>query len=304
MMNTTPMYWVGDWSGQRCRLTPDRLAVIEPATDRKLSYRELDERACRLGHWLQQHLGLTAGDVVVLISENRLEALDAGLACGKTGIVLAPISHRLSSAEASLLIERLQPKAILFDDSLREFVDSLTGSAPGLPRLDFGSCDSTYARDVETTTARPIQKARSMQDPFLYIHTGGSTGLPKICRINHEQMHWNAIELLVAAVDGLGRRRELLLFPLFHIGGWNTALPILYAGGCLVMPHRFDATDSLRQIDQYAVNHFGAVEAMLRAMSASPVFDEVSLHHSRASRQRGRPAVNRRWLRFSTEVSR
>ncbi len=277
MMNTMPMNWVGDWVGQRRRMTPDRPALIEPSSGRQFTYAELDDRACRLGHWMIQTAGLRAGDVVAIISENRLEAIDAGLACGKTGVILAPVSHKLSPGEASALIDRLKPKYLLFDSGLQSFVDNLSGLVKALPSLAFGQTDSAYTKVLAASPPQPIQYARALQEPFLYIHTGGSTGLPKICRITLEQMHWNAIELLVAATDGLGRRRELLLFPLFHIGGWNTALPILLAGGCLVMPARFDVEESLGIIDQYAVNHFGAVEAMLRAMSASPAFADASL---------------------------
>lgn len=277
MMNTMPMNWVGDWVGQRRRMTPERLAVIEPASGRRLTYAELDDRACRLGHWMMQRAGLSAGDVVALVSENRLEAIDAALACGKTGVILAPVSHKLSAAEASALIDRLKPDYLLFDNNLQSFIDALYGTAEMLPRLAFGQSGSDYAQALDTSSAIPIERARAMQELFSYIHTGGSTGLPKICRITLEQMHWNAIDILVAATDGLGRRRELLLFPLFHIGGWNTVLPILFAGGCVVMPARFNAAESLQLIDQYAVNHFGAVEAMLRAMTASPAFAHASL---------------------------
>lgn len=277
MMNTMPMNWVGDWAGQRRRMTPERLAVIEPASGRELTYAELDDRACRLGNWMLQTAGLKAGDVVVIISENRLEAIDAGLACGKTGVILAPVSHKLAPAEASALIDRIKPSYLIFDRQLQPFIDRLSGVAEDLPRLAFGPTGSDYARALDASAARPVQRARALHEPYLYIHTGGSTGLPKICRITLEQMHWNAIEILVSATDGLGRRRELLLFPLFHIGGWNTLLPILLAGGCVVLPARFDAEESLQLIDQYTVNHFGAVEAMLRAMSASPAFAEVSL---------------------------
>ncbi len=277
MMNTRAMNWVGDWVGQRRRMTPERLAVIVPETGAMLTYAELDARVCRLSRWMLSSARLSAGDVIAVMSENRLETLELGLACGKTGVILAPVSHKLSPHEASALVDRLQPSYLFYDGHTQSLVNNLPGAVKSLPKFDLAQLATAKVPGDNGNAGQPIHRARSLDEPFFYIHTGGSTGLPKICQISLGQMHWNAIELVVAATEGLGRRRELVLFPLFHIGGWNTVLPILYAGGCVVMPARFEAEQSLRMIDQWSINHFGAVEAMLRAMSASVSFAEVSL---------------------------
>lgn len=271
------MDWVGDWAGRRRALTPARTAVIEPQTGRQLDYASLDERVSRLAGWMRAEAGLEAGDRIALITTNRLEAIELYLACGKLGAVLAPISHRLTAAEASELIDRLQPRWLFYDTALSGFVSELSGSAASVRHFSFSGSDSDYTVTLAGRHADRVNVPIALADPALIVHTGGSTGLPKLCVISHRQMVWNAFELLSAAVDGLGHRRELVLFPLFHIGGWNTITPILHAGGCLVLQSVFDADEALAMIETHRVNHFGAVEAMLNALSRSPRFAQTDL---------------------------
>ncbi|MEX0451491.1 AMP-binding protein [Spiribacter sp. 218] len=265
-----PMDWVGDWSGRRRTLTPDRTAVIEPHTQTTLTYRALDDRACALAARLADDYGLGPGDRLALVARNRLEALVLFLACGKIGAVLAPVSHRLAPAEIEALLQRLAPAVVATDSPVME------GLGDVLP-------PTTPVYDLDIPLTQPADGAASVNRPLspgalaMLIHTGGSTGLPKICRVSHRQMIWNAIELLVSAPESMARRRELLLFPLFHIGGWNTAIPVLYAGGTVILQPAFEAETVLANIDRYDVNHLGAVEAMLQALRAAPNFERASL---------------------------
>lgn len=286
-----PMNWVGDWSGRRRSLTPERTALIDPATDQRLTYQALDDRARRWAHWIVDEAELVPGQAIAVITRNRLEAVELFLAAGKTGVVIAPVSHRLTATEARALIERIAPEWLVVDEGLNDFVDAMAMDATAIPRLGFGTRDSAAEQALARQTTDPINRALALADPCLLVHTGGSTGLPKICRISHRQMLWNAIELLVAADGALAQRRELVLFPLFHIGGWNTLVPILYAGGCAVIPAAFEPDAVLRAIDRYGINHLGAVEAMLQALAASPAFATHSLRSLEAITTAGAPCA-------------
>jgi fatty-acyl-CoA synthase len=272
-----PMHWVGDWSGQRCRQTPTRTALIEPQTGQSVSFAELDTMAQQWAGWMQDQAGLNPLDVVAVIAQNRIEAIVLYLACGKLGVVLAPVSHRLTPAEANDLIARINPKWVFFDTALTAFTAALDDSARQRRWLSFGGDDSDYAKSVATREPYPINRPLALSQISLLVHTGGSTGLPKICQVSYRQMLWNAFELMTAATEGLGQRRELLLFPLFHIGGWNTLLPVLHAGGCVVLLPTFNPHIALDTIQRYAINHLGAVEAMLKAIADLPEFKTTDL---------------------------
>jgi fatty-acyl-CoA synthase len=109
------MNWVGDWAGRRAALTPHRTALYDSFTQKAYTFQDMNDRACRVGVYLSDVLGLCKGDVITLIRRNRMEAIDLYLACGKLGIILAPLSQRLKKPELDDLMARLQPR-ILFHE--------------------------------------------------------------------------------------------------------------------------------------------------------------------------------------------
>src|SRR5690606_13929577 len=115
-----PMGWIGDWAGRRAGITTRRVALYEAATNTSYNYAEMHDRASRIGAYLVDRLGLKKGDVVCFIARNRIEAIDLYLACGKTGIILAPLSHRLTKHELDDLIARIRPQMLFYDDVFAE----------------------------------------------------------------------------------------------------------------------------------------------------------------------------------------
>ena len=113
-----------------------------------------------------------------------------------------------------------------------------------------------------------------MNDICLYVHTGGTTAVPKICIVSYRQMVWNSVDILATGVTGL-YKKVLITFPFFHIGGWNTLTLLFYAGVTSVLMREFNAGLVLELIHEGRVESFGAVEAMLQFIIAHPKFGET-----------------------------
>ena len=80
-----------------CALTPDKTAVVTP--DRETySYSELKRYSEALICGFER-LGLKQGDVVLTSLENDLPFIMALLAAAEIGLVLAPISTRISESQ-------------------------------------------------------------------------------------------------------------------------------------------------------------------------------------------------------------
>ncbi len=271
-----PMNWVGDWAGRRAMLTPRRVALYDPAAGRRYTYAQMNERANRVGHWLRESLGLEKGDKICFISRNRVEPVDLYLAAGKCGFILAPLSYRLTKRELDDLLARIEPQVIFYEDVFAELAASLD-----LPKSvrDSIVIDDEGSRYKELLAAEPVEVNRplSLADTFLYIHTGGTTATPKICVVPHRQMVWNSVELVIGSGGSMGQARELITFPLFHIGGWNTLTPIYHSGGYSVLLRQFDPGQVLELIEAEQISHIGAVEAMLQVIGKHPRFAETSL---------------------------
>ncbi len=282
--NRLPMDWVGNWSGRRAALTPAREALVDVEGGRRWRYAELDAWACRLGNWLTESLGIAPGERVALVARNVPAAVALYLACGKLGVVLVPLSHRLTAGDIAALAERSGARAVLVDPGVGEApLAELPAQTPVV------AMDAQWEAQVEGAPAVECNRPLALDDPFLYVHTGGSTGTPKLCVVSHRQMVWNSVELIAASADGLGARRELVLFPLYHIGGWNTVTPVFHAGGCVVLLPAFEPGAVLAAVASESINHFGAVEAMLHALSAHETFPRSDLSSLAAITTAGAP---------------
>lgn len=273
-----PMSWLGDWAGRRAAITPRRVALYDAATDTRYTYAEMNDRANRVGVYLLDRLGLSKGDVLCFIARNRIEAIDLYLACGKLGIILAPLSYRLTKHELDDLVNRIQPRALFHDDAFTELTESLDLPATVEKIMVWTDAeDSAWKQEVLASELRDVNIPLAQSDPYLYIHTGGTTALPKICVVPYRQMLWNSLDIIVTSSSGLAQQRELLTFPLFHIGGWNTVTPIFHAGGYTVLLRQFDPGEMLDLIEREQITHFGAVETMLRFLARHSRFREVQL---------------------------
>jgi len=274
-----PLAWVGDWAGRRAQLTPKREAIYDTGCDERFTYEGLNERANRLAAHLVDEVGLEPGDVVSFVARNRVELLDLYFACGKTGLILAPLSHRLAKPELDDLLDRLRPKAFVHETALAETVDALSVPASVEATIALSDeADSDYDRRIAGAETREMNRPLAMNTPFLYVHTGGTTATPKICIVTHRQMIWNSFDLIATGSGGAGMEgRELVTFPFFHVGGWNTVTPIFHLGGSAVLMRDFGPDLALELIERERITHFGGVEAMFRFMMNSEKFADADL---------------------------
>ena len=276
-----PMHWVGDWAGRRAALTPNRTALYDSFTQQSYTFRDMNERACRVGTYLSDVLGLRKGDVIALICRNRIEAIDIYLACGKLGIILAPLSQRLKKPELEDLLARLQPSALVCEHLFAEPVTSLAVPASVRSLIDMDDERNFFENVILKTDAREVNVSLAMSDICLYVHTGGTTAVPKICIVSHRQMVWNAVDILAIGLVG-AYGTVLITFPFFHIGGWNTFTPLFYAGITGILMREFNPGLMLELIHAGRVENFGAVEAMLQFLIAHPKFGETDFSKLKA----------------------
>jgi fatty-acyl-CoA synthase len=93
---------------------------------------------------------------------------------------------------------------------------------------------------LDTIGAAP---AREGADVAAYVHSGGTTGLPKIVKLSHRNISYRHWTLQLAMQMTLG---EVVLqdTPMFHVGGLaGRCLPMLASGASLVIPSLMGARD-------------------------------------------------------------
>jgi fatty-acyl-CoA synthase len=109
------------------------------------------------------------------------------------------------------------------------------------------------------------------EDIAAYLHSGGTTGLPKIVKLTHGNISYRHWTLQLAMQIGLG---EVMLqdTPVFHVGGFaGRSLPMLASGASLVIPSIMGARDK-----RYMANYWQFVERFgLTRLSGVPTMFSV-----------------------------
>src|SRR3954454_6478733 len=143
---------------------PDREAVV--CGDRRLTYRELDDRATRLAHALQTELGINPGDHVGLQLYDSTEHVEVMLACYKARAVPINVNWRYVADELRQVLQDAGAKALFHEPEFTPVME---------PAVERGTqYEALLAKGDPTRNFGP----RSGDDHYV-LYTGGTTGRPK-----------------------------------------------------------------------------------------------------------------------------
>jgi fatty-acyl-CoA synthase len=276
--------WVGRLSERRAQLTPDRVGLVDAETGEEYTYAELDRRANRTARLLRAH-GVGEDDRVAVVSRNRPELVDLYFATAKLGAVLAPLSHRLAPPELAALLADTEPAMLVVEEPFAGDIRTAVGEGPlgaelstllvsddadpggesGRDETDHDGQFEPY--DASSHDGGQVEAVdRALSDPHLFLHTGGSTGLPKQVVQTHGGILWNAFNTILS----WGLRPDdttPMVFPLFHTGGWNVlTIPLFQLGGTVVLTREVDPGQVLELVESRSATVLVAVPAVLRFM--------------------------------------
>jgi 2,3-dihydroxybenzoate-AMP ligase len=238
-------YWRGETFGgmlrDRAAEHGDRTAVVD--AKRRISYRQLDERADRLAAGLLR-LGVGPRDRVVLQLPNVAEFFEVCFALFRIGAlpVFALPAHR--SSEVSYFCEFTEAKAYVIPDvhagfDYRGLAREVRGRVPGLRHVlvagepgEFVALEDLYGEPG----GRPEPVGPQPSDVAFLQLSGGSTGTPKLIPRTHDDYLYSVrASAEICALDGSSVYLAVLPvahnFPLSSPG----ALGALYAGGRVVL---------------------------------------------------------------------
>ncbi|WP_158057790.1 AMP-binding protein [Halorussus halophilus] len=305
-----PYEWVGAWSEKRAQLSPGKVGLVDATTGVRYTYTELDQRANRTARLLRDE-GVVKnendedGERVAVLSRNRPELVDLFFATAKTGGVLAPLSHRLAAGELVEMLNDVSPSLLVveepFADLARSVLDheSRAFDCSVLSLETRASGDDTRSGDTVGWPAwsnavpsdgSPVDTADvSMDDPHLFLHTGGSTGVPKETVLTHGSILWNSFNTITAW--GLRPKDTTpMVFPMFHTGGWNVlTVPMFHLGATVVLAREFEPGEVLHLVEDERASVLVAVPAVLRMMTDHDDWDDTDLSSLRFAKSGGGP---------------
>ncbi|WP_434301546.1 acyl-CoA synthetase [Corallococcus exiguus] len=272
--------FIGDWMGRGALYWPDAVAVVDVARKDagRFTYRQMNARANALAGWLRDVAGVQRGDRVAIVAHNGVEYLDTLFACGKLGAVFVPYNWRLHAAELTEGVRAIRPRVLLFGDDFKDAVAQVREhvgdglrlvslEAQGLPGAD------PYEKAMAYAPAAPVapvtNDAVSEEDILCLLFTGGTTGRSKGAKISYRMVAWNTLNTLVHEI----RQGDVTVThtPLFHTGGLLVyTLPLLTAGGTVVLMRRWDPDEMLGLVAKEKVTLFFAVPTQYQQLMDSP----------------------------------
>ena len=266
---------IGSWLVKRALLTPAKEAVVDG--EKRLSYRELNRRVNRLSHALLG-MDLQIGDRVAILSYNRLEFLEVIMAAAKLGLILVPLNWRLTAPELAFILNDSGAETLFFDTGFVELAEGVREQTPLRRFVAFGERDMPRARDYETLLADEpasepaIDPAPDLGTPHIIMYTAGTTGQPKGALLSQGASFWNALNLNLA-MDFTSGDRNLLVLPMFHIGGIGLfTLPMIYDGATVVIQRTFEPAQTLALLREENISLFFGVPAIFLALVQHPAF--------------------------------
>jgi fatty-acyl-CoA synthase len=250
---------LGRWLADRARTTPDRVAI--DYHDRELDYRELDDAATRFASSFAER-GLQRGDRVATLTGNTPEHVAVFFACARLGLILAPLSWRLTAPELAYQLEDSEPALFLVESEYAELAEATGRSFEPLNVPAAGGAPGDVAQD---------------DDPLLLVYTSGTTGKPKGALLTHANCFWTNVGFDVATGIS-GDDVVLQVLPQFHCGGWNVqALLSWWKGARVVLERTFEPDRCLELIESKRITTTMGVPANYLFMSQSPRFATADL---------------------------
>jgi fatty-acyl-CoA synthase len=276
------------WIGDRARNTPERVAI--DFEGRLVSYRELDEGSDAFAAAFVE-AGLRRGDRVATLTASSPEHVQIFFACAKLGLVLLPLSWRLSAPELRYQLDDAEPSMFLVTNPYDALAKE-TG-APFEP-LVLPKAGSSY-RDERVTDDAPL----------LLIYTSGTTGKPKGALLTHANCFWTNLSFDLAT--GIDQDDVVLqVLPQFHVGGWNVqSLLAWWKGATVVLEREFDPARALRLIEEKRVTTLMGVPATYLFMAQEPAFAAADLSSLRRAVVGGAPmpeALLETWAARGTAI--
>jgi fatty-acyl-CoA synthase len=257
---------------------------------RTQTYGELDAQANRIAHWALAR-GLSRGDVVALLMENRPEYIAVWMGLAKAGVTTALLNTNLRGEALAHSLRTAGCATAVIGTECAEAWQSLGADAPALDLFALAdpgrparelpphakSLDEEVAGFSRHAPPRSVRAALRGGDPLFYIYTSGTTGLPKAARFSHSRFVSAGSYALLA---GLSQQDVLYCaLPLFHtVGGVMCVNAALRSGATLALARRFSARRFWDDVAESGATAFQYIGELCRYLVNQPPHPKERAH--------------------------
>jgi acyl-CoA synthetase (AMP-forming)/AMP-acid ligase II len=259
----------------------DRRAMVDAATGRALTYRELTIAVWEVAAGLAAR-GVRAGDVVALCAPNSIEFAVSWLAALSAGAIVTTVNPDSTAGEITQQLRQVSARWLvttldLFEQKLADCARAsgvietvLIGEGdPIVGASAFESLRMEVKEEYWPSTAHPSDVA------FLPC-SSGTTGLPKAVVLSHRNLVASLCQMRLGQAVGEDDVTVAVL-PLFHLFGLQMLNLALVQGATVVLMPRFELKGFLRAVQDYHVTRVAVVPPMIQALADSDLVDDYDL---------------------------
>ena len=310
---------LNDWIARGCALDPAKIAIRYIADGDPdggavaVSYGELKSRANQSAN-LFRSLGVTQNDVVLYVLPTlpqlyvvMLGALACGIACG-VNWMLKPeqLAELVRSTKAKVVVTlgptpgyEIWENVQAIRSEISPSVRILTVPGPGGAVLPESDLDTLAAK--EPGDRLRFERKIEPQDVAAYVHSGGTTGSPKLVTLTHRGFAYkcwaNAVVMAHTPDDVI-----FADYPMFHIAGiFARGYFALAHGMSIVIPSPIGARDKRfienywRFVEKFGITIFSGVPTTLAQLAKSGPRGERLGYACATTPAPARPPFRPRW---------
>jgi acyl-CoA synthetase (AMP-forming)/AMP-acid ligase II len=269
---------IGSMLRQRATVSPGLEAYVEPSTNVRMNYAEMNALANRCANLLTS-LGIGNGDRVGLLMPNSVEFCCLFYGAAKIGAVAVPLNTRLAAPEVDFILSDSGSKVVIYGEALATVVDAIKADTDSSCTvsdwvLAGDGIDSLGERLKAAAATEPADEYGGGDNLFI-MYTSGTTGHPKGVVHTHDSVH-SAASSWCATIDVRYQDRLLLPLPMFHVAALTTVIFCAMRGVSMISMPQFDPVKAWSLIVDERVSLGGAVPAILNFMRQVPQFAELN----------------------------
>lgn len=249
--------------------------------DQVWTYEQLNNLTNQIAHHLSSTGVFENGDSISLVSENCPQYLAITLAISKIGCSTSLINFNLKPQSLLHCIKLANSKSIIVASNLIEGINEIYRELPeNMLYCSLGPVESSElpgikdlyeaCKDNPTTEPNLGELNVKSSDPFIYINTSGTTGLPKACKFSHMKY--------IVLVQAFSKANSLvpndimyITLPMYHTNGL-----VLGSGQALIMSReicirkKFSASNFWTDCIRYKCTAFIYIGELCRYLLAQP----------------------------------
>ncbi|HJC27940.1 MAG TPA: acyl-CoA synthetase [Candidatus Dietzia intestinipullorum] len=289
--------------------TPDKPAMIRPATGEQITYAQLESRSAQLAHLLVDDWGLRRGDTIAVISDNTLEMVEIYWAALRSGLYISAVNHHLTPEESTYIVNDCGARALFVSAAVADHVDLSAGAHPAVEhRVAFGGALDGFEDLRSVMDGQPTEPPADQPRGHDFLYSSGTTGRPKGVRVELQDGqideiadHYTPVFSFLYGFDA--DSVYLCPAPLYHAAPLRFCGVVNSVGGTVILMDRFDAEESLKLIEEYRVTHSQWVPTMFVRMLKLPEatrerYDLSSMTHAIHAAAPCPPEVKRRMIEW------